>query len=106
MDLDQAGADGEYVGRNAAFGQGRYGTPGSVASTMNEDSAVFNAKVAGAAATPHSVLQPLMANPGGLGMSKENADNRTITGQYLGSGNGMSKDSFDKVSMLRMIGGE
>lgn len=105
MDLDSAGADGQNVGRNEAFGHGTTGTPSQVASSLNQESAVYNSKVPGKFSA-HSVLTPLMSNPGGNGMSAENAANRTVTGDYLGSVNGVSQQSYQQTAMLKMMGKE
>jgi hypothetical protein len=103
MDLDSAGA--ENVGRNEAFSQGHMGAPGRVASSLAEDSAVYNSKVPGKF-TAHSVLTPLGTNPGGNGMSAQDAENRTITGSYLGSANGVSQGNYQATAMLKMMGEE
>lgn len=42
----------ENIGRTEAFSQGTTGTPWTVASSLNTDSAVFNSKVAGSAYSP------------------------------------------------------
>jgi hypothetical protein len=102
MDYD-SGA--ENVGRNAAFGHGTTGTPDRIASSLNEDSAVFNSKVPGKFSA-HSVLTPLGTNPGGNGMSAQDAENRTITGSYMGSANGVSEQNYQQTAMLRMMGKE
>jgi hypothetical protein len=105
MDLDQAGAGTEQVGRNEAFGQGTTGTPWTVASSLNQESSVLNAKVAGTAYSPQSVLQPMMKNPGGNGMSAKDAENRTMTGDYYGNDNGSSESTFKTSSMMKLLNG-
>lgn len=103
MDDQTAGTPG----RTESFGQGVNGTPGQVQSSLNEDSAVFNQKVAGSAYNAHSVLQPLQSNPGGNGMSAQDAsEKRDMLGNYMGSGNGTSADQYQQTSMLRMQGND
>lgn len=100
MDLDQAGA---LPGRTASFGYGMNGTPGSVASSLNADSARFNDLVGREMLTPHSVLQGL---PGmsGNGKSAEDAQ-RTLPGGYtLPSSNGISSGTYDAAMRLHMLG--
>jgi hypothetical protein len=53
---------------------------------------------------PTSVLQPIMRNPGGNGMSAADAARRLPIGQYLGSVNGTSADSFEPSAMMRLSG--
>jgi hypothetical protein len=104
VDLDQAGAGTENIGRNEAFGQGMQTRPTTFASSLADDSAVFNAKVAGSAYSPHSILQPLMRNPGGNGMSAQDASNRDILGNSFGTGNGYNPQSYQQAAMLRLAG--
>lgn len=100
MDLDQTGT--AMPGRTSSFYDGVSGTPGSVASSLNEDSAVLNAKVAGEAYRPHSVLQ--FAMPSGNGMSAADRE-RVLPGGYtLPSANGSDEQSNHAVQMLRLMG--
>jgi hypothetical protein len=103
MDLDQAGAGTESIGRNEAFGQGMQTRPTTFATSLADDSAVFNAKVAGNAFRPQSILQPLARNPGGNGMSAQDASNRDLLGNSFGSGNGYNPQSFQQAAMMRML---
>lgn len=97
-----AGTDDEFVGRNAAFSQGRLGTPAHVASSLNYDSAVFNSKVPGRF-TPQSVLQPLQQRTAN-GMSSQDFE-RVLPGGYtLPSMNGSDESSYKTASMMRMLG--
>lgn len=91
-------------GRTAAFSQGMLGNPSEAVSSLDEQSAVLNEKVAGEMARPHSVLAGL---PGmsGNGMSEEDRQ-RVLPGGYtLPSQNGIGSDSYDAVNRLRMMGG-
>lgn len=97
MDLDQAGS--ASPGRTEAFGDGVNGTPGSVASALDEQSAVFNSQVPGKF-TPHSVLQSVM--PSGNGKSAEDAQ-RTYPGGYTApSPNGI--DTSAAAMQMRLLG--
>lgn len=99
MDLDQAG--GTLPGRTESFYHGVDGTPGMVASGLNEDSAVFNSKVPGQF-TPRSVLAGL---PGmsGNGMSDADRDRILPGGYRLPSSNGMSSGDYDAAMRLRLV---
>lgn len=104
-----AAMTGGNAPRSAEFSTGQAGDPGHIASVRNQDpglslsSMQFNAQTpAGVRAT--SVLQPIMRNPGGNGMSAADAARRLPTGQYLGSINGTSQSSFEPAAMLRITG--
>lgn len=101
MDLNQAGT--ALPGRTASFQDGMNGTPGSVASGLNEDSAVFNSKVPGQF-TPHSVLAGL---PGmsGNGMSEDDKERVLPGGYQLPSANGQSNESYQAARMMRLMSG-
>lgn len=99
MDLDSAGSG--QPGRNEAFGQGSAGAPQNIASSLNQDSAVFNSKVPGQF-TAHSVLQPFMQQSGN-GMSAEDAQ-RLIPGGMLPSANGASPESAKAAALLQLSG--
>jgi hypothetical protein len=90
VSIDQA-ASSPSPGRTEAFAQGRFGTPGDAASSLEEDAAVFNSKVPGQF-TPHSVLQGL---PGmsGNGMSAADAGRLLPGGTRMPSPNGSSDQS-------------
>lgn len=97
-----AGTSDEFVGRNAAFGQGRLGSPAHVASSLNYDSAVFNSKVPGRF-TPQSVLQSLNQRTSN-GMSAQDYE-RVLPGGYtLPSMNGSDESTYRAASMMRMLG--
>lgn len=98
MDFDQAGA---LPGRTESFQQGQTGG-GPVASSLNEDAAVFNSKVPGSY-TPHSVLQEL---PGmsGNGMDAASAARRLPGGYVRPSSNGSSTESYEATSMMQLMG--
>jgi hypothetical protein len=87
--------------RSAAFSIGHLGDPGNAATSLNQDSARWNPP---GGFRPTSVLQSVMRNPGGLGMSAGDASRRLVTGQYLGSVNGTSESSFQPAAMLRLNG--
>jgi hypothetical protein len=97
--------------RSAEFNTGQAGDPGNIASVRNQDPSLslnseqFNGQVP-AGVRPTSVLQPLMKNPGGLGMSAGDAARRLPTGQYMGSVNGTSESSFEHAAMLRLTTGQ
>jgi hypothetical protein len=98
--------------RSAELLKGAFGDPGSIASIRNQDpglninSQQFNQQVAQDAVRPMSVLQPIMRNPGGNGMSAGDAARRTFDGQYLGSVNGTSQSSFEPSALLRLTTGQ
>lgn len=99
MDLNQAGT--ATPGRTEAFGEGMFGTPGAVASSLNEDSAVFNSKVPGQF-TPHSVLQGLPGMSGNGG--DEVAQQRKLPGGYtLPSSNGIGSGDYEQAMRLHML---
>ena len=108
----EPGATLGNAGRTGQFNTGQTGEqdPGNIASVLSaapdpslvSRSLQFNSQVTGA--RPTSVLQPLMRNPGGNGMSAADAARRTVTGQYLGSVNGTSQSSFEPAAMLRLSG--
>jgi hypothetical protein len=95
--------------RSVAFATGQAGDPGHAATSLGQDpgltmnSMQFNGQVP-TGVRPTSVLQPLMRNPGGNGMSAGDAARRLPTGQYLGSVNGTSADSFEPSAMMRLTG--
>ena len=95
--------------RSAAFATGQAGDPDNAVTSLGQDrgltmnSMQFNSKVS-PGVRPTSVLQPLMSNPGGNGMSAADAARRLPTGQYLGSVNGTSADSFEPSAMMRLSG--
>jgi hypothetical protein len=93
------------AGRNDQFTTGVVGDPGSAAGVQSEiaDADKFNAMVPHQF-EPHSVLTPIMKNPGGNGMSAGDAARRTFDGTYLGSVNGTSASSFEPAAMLRLTG--
>lgn len=101
------------AGRTGEFSTGTTGEqdPGNVATAAGQDPHLnlngqqFNDQVP-AGVRPTSVLQPLMRNPGGLGMSAGDAARRTITGQYLGSVNATSVSSFEPSAMLKLAAGQ
>ena len=99
MDSTQAGT---LQGRNASFSDGVQGTPGAVASSLNEDSAIFNSKVPGAF-TPRSILAGI---PGmsGNGMSAQDASRKLPGGYTMPSGNGIAQGDYESAMRLRMIG--
>lgn len=100
MDLDQAGGD-TIPGRTESFYDGMQGTPGSVASSLNAESAMFNSKVPGAF-TPHSVLQEI---PGmsGNGLSAADSERKLPGGYTMPSANGSSQQSYQAASMMRLM---
>ena len=104
---DQVPAGAEF--RSNAFRTGLAGDPDNTATAttrtdtgLTADSLQFNAQVPGGV-RPLSVLQPIMANSGNLGMSAADASRRLADGTYLGSGNG-NGSSFEKSAMLRLSG--
>lgn len=101
MDLAQAGSGSP--GRTEAFSHGVQGTPDSVASSLDEASAMFNSQVPGQF-TPHSVLQEL---PGmsGNGMSEADAGRKMPGGHTLPSANGQSTQSYAAARMMRLMSG-
>lgn len=103
MDLNQAGT--ALPGRTESFNDGMNGTPGSVASSLNSESAVLNSQVAGTMATPHSVLQGL---PGMSqnGMSPDDAARKLPGGYQMPSGNGMSSGGYEQAMRLRLLGNQ
>jgi len=102
---------GGNAGRGAAFDDGQFGTPGSIATSAGQDTNLtmnaqqFRAQVP-QGVRPTSVLQPLMKNPGGNGMSAGDAARRTVDGTYLGSVNATSASSFEPSAMLRLATGQ
>lgn len=103
---DQVPAGAES--RSASFASGANHT-GDVATSAGQDPGLnlnaqqFNAQ-AGGGYRPTSVLQPLMRNPGGLGMSAGDAARRLADGTPLGTLNGTSESSFEPAAMLRLSG--
>ncbi|HUN30383.1 MAG TPA: hypothetical protein VMU95_00070 [Trebonia sp.] len=63
----------------------------------------FTSQVSSGLGRPHSVLQSLGANPGGLGMSAEDAANRMPDGTWMGAQNGVSQESYEPTKMLRLV---
>jgi hypothetical protein len=102
VDLDGNGIDDSFVGRNEAFGQGRLGTPAHVASSLNTDSAVFNAQVPGRF-TPRSVLQEINQRSAN-GMSSQDYARVLPGGYQMPSMNGSDESSYQTASMMRMLG--
>jgi hypothetical protein len=70
--------------------------------SLNRDAARFNAQV------PHQMrptfLTPIQRNPGGNGMSADQAARRFADGTPMGNPNGISASSFQKAALLRMAG--
>ena len=95
--------------RSAEAIKGALGDPDNAATSLGQDRSLtmnsmqFNGQVP-AGVRPTSVLQPLMSNPGGNGMSASDASRRLPTGQYLGSVNGTSTASFEPAAMMRLQG--
>jgi hypothetical protein len=89
--------------RSTEFATGQVGDPGNAASSLNQDSQRWNLS---AQFRPTSVLQPVMRNPGGLGMSAGDASRRLADGTYMGSVNGTSISSFEPAAMLRLTTGQ
>jgi hypothetical protein len=87
--------------RSASFALGQAGDPGNAATSLNQDSKQWNPP---AGLRPTSVLQPIMRNPGGNGMSADDAARRLPTGEYMGSVNGTSASSFEPSAMMRLTG--
>ena len=109
---DLAGRDpGQTGGSVPEFSTGITGDPSSVATVAGQDHHLninaqqFNAQVS-PGVRPTSVLQPIMRNPGGLGMSAADAARRTFDGQYLGSVNGTSVSSFEPTALRRLATGQ
>lgn len=101
---------GGAVPRSQEFGTGLNGDdPGNSPTSAGQDAGLavnaqqFRAQVS-PGVRPTSVLQSIVRNPGGLGMSAADAARRTFDGQYLGSINGTSVSSFEPSAMLRMQG--
>lgn len=101
MDLNQAGGDAA-PGRTESFYDGVQGTPGSVASGLNEESMMFNSKVPGAS-TPHSVLQDF-SGMSGNGMSAADTARKLPGGYTMPSANGSSQESYQAAQMMRLMG--
>jgi hypothetical protein len=106
--------EGEYPSRESqsvAFGSGvdhqvnenRFNV-GSLSLAHAGES--FTSQVIAGQSRPHSILQPLGANPGGLGMSAEDAANRLPDGTWMGAQNGVSSESYQPSKMLRLVGGD
>lgn len=100
--------------RGQEFDTGRAGEtdPGRTASIRNNQdpglslsSQQFRAQVP-VGVRPTSVLQPIMRNPGGNGMSAGDAARRMVDGTYLGSINATSASSFKPSAMLRLATGQ
>jgi hypothetical protein len=96
--------------RSQEFATGINGDPDSAATAttrastgLTADSLQFNSMVPHGY-QPTSVLQPIMKNPGGNGMSAGDAAHRLADGTFLGTGNGMSESSFEPAAMLRLSG--
>jgi hypothetical protein len=89
--------------RTPEFNTGITGDPGTAEASLDADADRFN-NLSPHQFVPTSVLQPIESNPGGNGMSAGDAARRTITGEYMGSVNGMSASSFQPAAMLRMSG--
>lgn len=87
--------------RTAEMITGFRGDPDNAATSLNQDSQRWNLS---SQFRPTSVLQPLMSNPGGNGMSAADAARRLPTGQYLGSVNGTSSGSFEPSALMRLNG--
>ena len=96
--------------RTAELQRGIAGDPDNIATVTTRPSAGLLAdsaqwSSAGAAGyRPTSVLQPIMTNPGNLGMSAGDAAHRLPDGTFLGTGNGMAESSFEPAAMLKMSG--
>lgn len=90
-------------GRNESFNDGQFGTPGSAASSLNEESAVLNSQVAGVAYHPHSVLQGLPGmSPNG--MSEQDAQRKLPGGYTMPSSNGIATGDYEQAMRLRLLG--
>ena len=87
--------------RTAEMITGFRGDPDNAATSLNQDSQRWNLS---AQFRPTSVLQPLMKNPGGNGMSSSDAARRLPTGEYLGSINATSANSFEPAAMMHLTG--
>jgi hypothetical protein len=70
---------------------------------LNADSARYNAMVPRQFG-PTSVLQTVVRNPGGNGMSAGQAARRWADGSPQGNPNGMAQSSFEKAVLLKMAG--
>lgn len=93
---------GGNEGRTASFSAGTAPVdPDNAATSLNQDSQRWNPA---GGFRPTSVLQPIMRNPGGLGMSAADASRRLPTGQYMGSINATSVSSFEPSAMMRLTG--
>lgn len=77
---------------------------GTISPGLSQSSASFNAQVAHGESAPHSVLQPIIKNPGGLGMSAQDSEHRDLQGHFLGAVNGVSPESYQQAAMLKLTG--
>jgi hypothetical protein len=101
-----------YESQNDAFGAGvnhpiNQGHANAASISLDQAGESFTSAVLAGQNRPHSVLQGLQGyqpNPGGLGMSAEDAANRLPDGQWMGSADGMSQDSYEPTRMLHMSG--
>lgn len=89
-------------GRTESFMHGVNGTPQAVASSLDEESAQFNAQV------PHGYQQTsvLQQVPGmsGNGMSDADFQRKIPGGPMLPSSNGMSSGSYDQSRYMMLNG--
>jgi hypothetical protein len=92
----------EQTGRNAAFGQGSSGNPYRVASSLSQDSAMYNDAV-GKNFTPTSVLNQTVTS--GNGMSGQDYSSRMLSnGTLLPDANGMAPDTSQGIAKLLLDG--
>jgi hypothetical protein len=97
-------------GRTAQFSTGQTGDPGNIAASASQDpglnlnSAQFNGQVSAGVGRPTSVLQNVMPNPGGNGMSAGQAARRFADGTPIGNPNGIAADQLERAALLRMTG--
>ena len=93
---------GGNEGRTASFSAGTAPVdPGNAATSLGQDAERWNPP---AGFRPTSVLQPIMKNPGGNGLSAADSARRLPTGEYMGSVNGTSASSFEPSAMMRLTG--
>lgn len=101
MDLQQAGAGQEFIGRSESFNMGSGGMPYRVATSFGQDSARFNDQV-GKNFTPESVLNQTVRSPNGMSVSDYS---RILTnGAMLPDANGMSADTSQGIAKILLDG--
>jgi hypothetical protein len=96
MDLSQAGAGGDTVGRTQAFSEGSTGNPYHVASVLGSGS------MSPIGFTPESVLNSVQ--PSGNGMSSEDASHVLPGGVNTGTMNGQDTNTYNAERTMNMIG--